>query len=120
VSIVLSMRGSYGSDVEFGPGSRPRAHDRNRMFLGPWSVATIAEDSTVSTARPSSGIRTDLLAAADQKLNLMAVGAGWHPLVFSPATWQSLAVAEYSVDNAFDTQRRRGPAPTIRQALAAS
>jgi hypothetical protein len=90
------------------------------LFLGPWATAVISEQATVQTARPSSTIRTDLLKAADAALNVGAVTAGWHPLVFSPSTWVSLAVAEYSVDDAFDVQRRRGPQPTLRQLQAAS
>lgn len=42
---TVSWRAEYGSDAEFGTHTRPRANDRNRMFLGPLSVATITSDT---------------------------------------------------------------------------
>jgi hypothetical protein len=35
VSAVATLQAPYGTDVEFAPGSRPRARDRGRIYIGP-------------------------------------------------------------------------------------
>lgn len=79
---------------------------RGRIFLGPL-VAT-----TSQPARPAAGFITATLALGQA----LAVAGGaenaW--MIYSPTDSTSVAIQAISVDNAWDTQRRRGLAPTDR------
>lgn len=109
-AITLSFRGSYGSRVEFGPGTRPRAHVRGRIFLGPLNTTPLTVDATTGRTLISSGVRTTITTAAAA---LRSAGdVTWS--VWSRRDKAFYAVTVGWVDNAFDTQRRRGPAATAR------
>lgn len=46
-AILFGYRAAYGTDPEYGPGTRPRARDRGRFYIGPLNVnATYPEPST--------------------------------------------------------------------------
>lgn len=89
---------------------------RGRVYLGPWDRGIVGE------FRPAASVRTNILAFARA---IADIGAN------SQATWMQrsmvgstpqLPVATYSpvtnfyVDDAWDTQRRRGLKPTARSA----
>jgi len=93
-------------------GSRPRARYRGGFYLGPLSASSGLTGSD-GTVRPVATLVADLDAAAlrfmderggdfcvwsraDQTFRLVAPGGRW------------------SVDNAFDTIRKRGTPPTVR------
>jgi hypothetical protein len=119
VACVLSLRANVTGVPEFGPGrtTRPAARRRNRIYLGPLSVAVITEDSTTHRPSPSSGFRTDVTkAAAALHAAIIAVsGATWQ--CFSPTDWEMYECITCWVDDAFDTQRRRGPKAVARTLL---
>lgn len=94
-----------------------QARRRGRIYIGPLYSGAITQPS----ARPADNFRTACKEAADR----LATGPiGTTDLVwgvYSPATNPSgtgtsgfATITEGWVDNAWDTQRRRGLAPTVR------
>lgn len=61
--LLIGYHATYGTDVEFGPGTRPRMRDRGRIYLGPidggWTVA----DANSRTTWVTASIVTDARAA---------------------------------------------------------
>lgn len=114
VAVCLSYRAEIaGAPVE-GPGgtTRPRSRRTGRVYLGPLCTQALAEAPPDAT-RPAPSMRNDFLAAgADLRDN-----ADHFWCVWSRVDNQLRAVQEVWVDNAFDTQRRRGTAPTSRVTL---
>jgi hypothetical protein len=111
VALCLSYRGALVS------GTSP-ARRRGRIYLGP---LTSSVPSTVDTgdARPNSQTIGVMNAAA---LALMGLtGLSW-VVASQPDPAQAYVLTEIVtawVDNAFDTQRRRGAAPTMRTTVNA-
>lgn len=120
-AIGLSYRGVFTSGV-------PNARRRGRLFIGPLSqlgAQTVGPDVRVTAAA-----RTTLGAAAAGVAN-SSVGTGNVWSVFSPTiagpppysvpalTAAFATVTQGWVDDAFDTQRRRGAATTARSLWAA-
>lgn len=115
-AIVLSYHAAAIS------GGNPRRR-RGRLFLGPLDAGTSSTASGLVTV--GGGIRTIIAGAASSVLaGNDVLGTYW--IVFSPTNagaqpWSgadltagsSVVVAGY-VDDAFDTQRRRGTAATTR------
>lgn len=107
VACVLSYHTEYQSGI-------PKASQRGRIYLGGlgngWLGAGGASSFPVLTASARNqvaNVATALCAASlvDQ----------WGWVVYSPKLDQQFAVAGGWIDNAFDTQRRRGQAATLRQ-----
>lgn len=107
VSVCLSYR------AQFVSGSS-NARRRGRIYLGPFNSGAIANGTASSFPSPNSTMITDILDAAEDHLYTgpQAVGAVW--CVFSPTDNIGRAIIECWIDNAFDTQRRRGNQPTSR------
>lgn len=83
------------------------ARRRGRLFLGPLSV------STITGPRPT---QTLITAALDLGVALEAAAAPgevWQ--VYSTVDQVGATIQSISVDNAWDTQRRRGLSPTTRE-----
>lgn len=114
----VSICASFQADAVSG---QPQARRRGRVFLGPIHYA--AAEMVGSQARPTAAARTAIANACD------AMAAGYElPVtgsvkwsVYSPRTDQTSTIDDAFhdvtngwVDNAFDTQRRRGGAPTTR------
>lgn len=97
-----------------------QARRRGRIYLGPFSRSTTVIDGAVS--EPDDGMRgiirraaRDLLAASNA-----SVSNTWAVLSRASTPDALAAVADGWVDNAWDTQRRRGLAPTVRELWSAS
>lgn len=113
VSICLSFSAQQVSGV-------PAARRRGRIFLGPITdaIGSFPDDQ----CRPSSTALTAIASAAGNMENGEAITPGsvkW--AVYSPTTDATSSiddafndVVDGWVDNAFDTQRRRGPVATSR------
>lgn len=95
-------------------GTRPQQSHRNRVYLGPLSDGASVVNSTTGVPTPSSALQTDATLAAKQYLGAAGVTAGWIHMAFSRKLWAQFPIVTASMDNAFDTQRRRGQAPTAR------
>lgn len=105
VAIALSYHAAFPSGVN-------RARRRGRIFLGPLARETSAivggrvrvVQSTVDVLADAAG---DLLAATTTSPTI-----DW--AIFSSTDNVARAIVGGWVDNAFDTIRSRGPAPTVR------
>lgn len=114
VAVCLTAYADFGSDVEFGPGTRPRARDRGRVYIGP--LNTTAQTTAIGRTRPDPALLTNL-AEAGARLARAPMGPDW--VVWSRRAAAVKNVTSVSVDDAFDTQRRRGIAPTAKVTRAA-
>ena len=109
-AVVLTFNSDFGTAPEFGPGhTRLRARHRGRIYIGPLTSLAI-ESGTVSAPHVSPAMIDTLSAAGHALVNDAAtLWAQWSRVdaVFRP-------IIGGSVDNATDTQRRRGQAATAR------
>jgi len=114
VALCMSFQAAAASGVN-------QARRRGRIYIGPLSSTGNLSD-TVGECRPSAALLADVAAAGTELLvnhALFSGSAKW--AVYSPTTdiTQSLDdsfndVANGWIDNAFDTQRRRGRDATAR------
>lgn len=113
VALCLSMKAAATPGVNM-------ARRRGRIYLGPFATTGMFDTVVAADSRPSGAVITLLLAAAAT----MARGTSGSArlAVYSPKTdlLGSLEdalndVSTLWIDNAWDTQRRRGGAPTSRQ-----
>jgi hypothetical protein len=91
----------------FSSGNGPRA--KGRVYLGPLGGNTL--DATGDAPRPSSNFMAAVAAGAE---NLLATSENVTWVTVSPTAGTSGVVTDGWVDNAWDTQRSRGAAPTMR------
>jgi hypothetical protein len=125
VSTVLTLRalGWQGEPVETPDNAdpdavvqRPRQRKSGRLFIGPLNAAASLTDGPTGVARPSQGWRTCLLDAAERLTdNLAALASPIAWTVWSRADGIAWTITDVQVDDAFDTQRRRGVAASNRQ-----
>jgi hypothetical protein len=94
-----------GADPGTAP-DRPRQRVTGRLFLGPWRTVANGADG-----RPQIGIR-QAIADAFVKQSELLVGAGHTFAVWSRANAQMRPAAVVQVDDAWDTIRGRGIAPS--------
>lgn len=116
-SVVLSFHGPYSTDVEFAPGARPRSRDRGRIFVGPLTNSLVACQFDSLTKRPyvSDTMRADLTKAAQALFNeLQGTSPVWNWVVWSRKKGDISVISQASVDDGFDTQRRRGEKAIVR------
>jgi hypothetical protein len=108
VALVLTFQGPIVSGT-------PQARRRGRVYLGPFSSASA--DS--ATGRPASALLSTMSTAAIALKVASVAATDWDWVVISnvnPAVPVSTIVTNGWVDNAWDTQRRRGIAFTARGA----
>jgi hypothetical protein len=105
VALCLSYRGSLLA------GTNPRRR-RGRIYLGPLSNSGIAAISS-GDSRPLAAVMTYVADAGKRLMDAnSATNVEW--VVFSKAGQERTSVQHVWVDDAFDTQRRRGADPTTR------
>lgn len=102
VAICLSYRGL----TESGDAAGRR---RGRIFLGPIGVNSLS----TTDGRPDESA-VDLIGGAVTDFADVLDGTAVNHCVWSRAADNLYDVTSYWVDNAFDTQRRRGAAPTFK------
>lgn len=117
VAIALSFHGPYGSDVEFSPGprlggTRPRARDRGRVFIGPVDQAGLSVDGTTSRASLGAGVRNIISASAAYMRDHPHGTCQW--AVWSRTKADLGIVVGGWVDDRFDYQRRREDQGLVR------
>jgi hypothetical protein len=109
VAVVMSYRGT--------PGNMPIKNNRGRIYLGP--LREVSGEQSFNDWRPGPGFRQAIQGAGTALIAAGSTGlSAW--VVYSP-TRKALGLSpvfslvdDGYVDNAFDTQRRRGLAPTTR------
>jgi hypothetical protein len=122
VAAAISFRADYGSDVEFGPGDRPRARDRNRIYLGPLDGVCLRFDATSNRCEFIPQFITDCLkATAVLAVGIDLSGTPWYWRQWSRRNAAIKVPLESWMDNRPDYQRRRSddnPASRTYQALS--
>ena len=99
---------------------------RGRIYIGPLASNAATDILPTNVVRPEEALRQVLLDSGERlSQEFDAVGYDW--VIFSPTTHGSDApvltdaaisqVQQLSVDDAFDTQRRRGEARTLVQSI---
>lgn len=110
IACALSMHSNYGTDVEFGVGgTRPRARDRGRVFIGPLDSGTIVSDATTNEPKMLPLFSQTLADAASR---LLTEQPGWS--VWSRRDAALKTITGGWVDNRPDVQRRRAQLATSR------
>lgn len=104
VAVVLSFRANFLSGV-------PRARSRGRIYFGP--LATNALDAQAFDGRPTAGLMNALAGAGAYLMSPAIADNPWTWVVHSELAGDATVVAGF-VDNAFDTQRRRGVRTSAR------
>lgn len=89
------------------------ARRRGRVYIGPLNNFGVVGGTTTVASHPQTALITDLTEAAIQLAGSPALTVQWCILSTVPAVNFVPIVSGY-VDNAFDTQRRRGPDATQR------
>lgn len=90
----------------------PQARRRGRIFLGGLGVAG-AEGDTTTFSEPDPGLIASINTAAEALVG-SAFSDGWQWVVYSRVNNTGAPITNGWVDNAWDTQRRRGNAPSAR------
>ena len=104
-AVVASFQGDRISGT-------PQARRRGRVFLGGIGAGFTPAGSS---AYPTLGVTTAAsICTAMENLSLGTTANGWTWQVWSRVSSAATPVTNGWVDNAIDTQRRRGNAPTVR------
>lgn len=123
--VTLEAIGRSSAAVEAPDGSdpgiaidRPKQRHTGRFYLGPLGTNVLSGGTGVT--RPSAAFMTDVrLATQRLDVELDGVGVNFTGLgVWSRADEMVSGLEALSTDDAFDTQRRRGPGPTARTRIA--
>lgn len=108
VALVMSFQGAKVSGLK-------QARRRGRVYLGPWA------DGANAAGRPSNSFLLDVVASADTLITRAKAATTWDWVVYSPTIEAGpgpespeAIVEDGWVDNAWDTVRARGVAPTTR------
>lgn len=121
VASCLSFHAGLGTQPEVTPlpptgpegDVHPRARRRGRIFIGPLN-ATATDTGSAVIPRPSDVFRADVVKSAAEHLSADAAVDGWLWSVWSRADDILRFVVGGWVDDAWDTQRRRGVSATTR------
>jgi len=114
VALAMSFHADLTGIAEHGTGgTRPRARNRGRIFLGPLA-GTSTEDVGSGRMRPSSEIMTGLAQAGGVLAANHGTSTHLRWAVWSRKDQVLRTVTGGWVDNEFDTQRRRGGDSTAR------
>lgn len=115
VAACVSYRADYGTDVEFGTGTRPRARDRNRHYIGPLGVHCVQDESTTGRCEFTGVFIQDCLAALWTLSGVIdPSGDNWVMQVWSRKNAGFKLPTEAWMDNRPDYQRRRSDPGTLK------
>lgn len=119
VAVVLSLHGDLTnvpvSQANPSPPPatiRPQQRRRGRLYLGP--LGQNAGTETAGSYRPNVSIRQDIGTAFEAYYSAIVGVTPWVPAVWSKADEATHPITGGYVDDAWDTQRRRGLLPTLR------
>lgn len=120
VAACISYRSNYGTDVEFAPGARPRARDRNRFYLGPLNAQAFAQETTTNRCILDPTFIADMLGALQVLADSVdPTGVNYNLKVWSRRSAAVKVPVEAWMDNRPDYQRRRSDqAPEFRTYVA--
>jgi hypothetical protein len=107
VCAVITEQCPYGTDVEFGPGTRPRARDRGRIYFGPIDGLAIGKETTTNRAILTNVFINDMLNFAGKLGAASGSGLRWFWSVWSRRDGAFKTISEVWIDERPDYQRRR-------------
>lgn len=116
VAVCLSYHGDLTDIPEEDGAIRPAARRRGRIYFGPLWAGAVSQGAGLPV-RPASVVQADLIDAATDLLAASDAAAEWTwvvPHAVATAGWSVVPVVGGWVDNAWDTQRRRGISATQR------
>ena len=105
VAVCLSFRGALVS-------GQPAARRKGRVFLGPLGTAALGVNG-----RPDSAVATALTNAVSAMYDEVLSASDVNHCVWSRAADNLYDVVLYTMDDEFDTQRRRGQSATVRELI---
>lgn len=108
-AVALSFNGVFAS------GS-PSARRRGRVFLGPLENTAVSYNTSINRVVVSPSFRGVVAAGVDDMVDSLD-GTGIIHSVWSRSDDQLYNVIQYTMDDAPDTQRRRGQEPSQRYVL---
>lgn len=106
VALCLSYQAALEDNVN-------QARRRNRKYIGPF-----ASNALGTNGRPSPGLIDTMTLAAREMLQAAQASVTWEWVGYSKTNAGSWEIDNGWVDNAWDTQRRRGPVGSSRQPWA--
>jgi hypothetical protein len=109
IALVISLHAADSSIPEHGPGTRPKARYRGRVYIGPLSTAALDMDLTSNRCRPLSGTVSDF---TKPPIQLLTQDPTWS--VWSRKDRTLRPIVGGWVDDDYDVQRRRSTDPTSR------
>jgi hypothetical protein len=86
-----------------------QARRRNRVYVGPFNY-----DVADNAGRPTLELQTMIYDSGMALKSAADASVSWEWVVWSGTNEEAYDVSHIWVDNSFDTQRRRGLAPTSR------
>lgn len=118
VASCLTYHADLNGIPERGPNNtRPASSRRGRIYLGPLTGASGVANATTGWTTVATNFRDTALGAAGQFLKGEAGNASWQWVVFSKKNWEVHDVKGAWMNDAFDTQRRRGQDPTVKTSV---
>jgi hypothetical protein len=112
---AITLQAPYGTDVEFAPGTRPRARDRGRIYYGPLNNSAVVNEAVTNRPILTTGFRTDMTHWI-KAINVHTSAP--HTVVWNLGVWSRKngamkSLQETWIDDRPDYQRRRsGPGVT--------
>lgn len=109
-ALVATLRTTFGQlqPAEGPGGTRPRSRYTGRLYLGPFNNAAAVTSVSSGVGYPSDDLRNGLAVACKRLANDLATEQIYWS-VWSRTLQVMTAYSSVKVDNAWDTQRRRGP-----------
>lgn len=101
---------SFQAALADGTNQRRR---RNRKYIGPFSTAALG-----SVGRPATSLQNSLIAAGREMILASNASLTWDWVGYSPTDAQYWVIDNGWVDNAWDSQRRRGLSGSSRVVFA--
>ena len=102
-------------DLDNKPDRQKQRHT-GRIYLGPLNDGCVV--AVNGAARPSAAFRTNCVQAiSDLSSDIIAIGGFGHLGIWSRKDAVIRDLDFVSVDDSFDTQRRRGEGPTLRDRI---
>lgn len=86
---------------------QPQARKRGRVYIGPFSNGALLATPTPPQSRPKTELITAMITNASD-FGALCTGLSFPWSVYSPTNLTAFPVHRLWVDNAWDTQRRRG------------
>lgn len=119
VCAAITLQAPYGTDVEFAPGTRPRARDRGRIYFGPLTAPAITSEATTNRQVLSTSVMGDLTKWI-KAINVITTTG--HSCLYNLGVWSRKNAAmkslqEVWIDDRPDYQRRRADQGATRTIL---